>query len=132
MQDKNGLLDFTMIEAQLYPAVIADVLDDLGYRQQAISNDIRPIGPGPRLVGKAFTVLATDVYEVPERSYEKESEAVDCLSEGDVLVATTNGSVSSGFWGELLTTAAMSKGARGAVIDGCTRDSALPVKRTVL
>jgi regulator of RNase E activity RraA len=109
---------------KLYAAVIADVLDDLGLRQQAMDCSLRPIGPGMVVVGRAFTVLATDVYEVPENPYEKELEAVDRLSEGDVLVATTNGSVSSGFWGELLTTAAMSKGARGAVIDGLTRDSA--------
>jgi regulator of RNase E activity RraA len=111
------------LQKSLYAAAIADVLDELGFRQQAMDTGIRPITFGMKLFGRAFTVLATDVYEVPDKPYEKELEAVDQLREGDVLVATTNGSTSSGFWGELLTTAAMSKGARGVVIDGLTRDS---------
>lgn len=117
-------LDFSSMQEELYAAVIVDVLDNLGYRRQAMDGGIRPIGPGLKLAGRAFTVLAVNVYDAPDKPYEKELEAVDHLSEGDVLVATTNGSTSSGFWGELLTTAAMSKGARGAVIDGLTRDSA--------
>jgi len=112
------------MEKKLYSAVIADVLDDLGFRHQAMDHLLRPIGPALNFAGRAFTVLATDVYEVPKSPYEKELEAVDHLSDGDVLVATTNGSTSSGFWGELLTTVAMRRGARGAVIDGLTRDSA--------
>lgn len=116
--------NFTSMGEKLYAAVIADVLDELGLRQQAMHRSLRPVGPGMIVVGRAFTVLATDVYEVPENPYEKELEAVDRLSEGDIMVATTNGSTSSGFWGELLTTAAKSKGARGAIIDGLTRDSA--------
>jgi regulator of RNase E activity RraA len=107
----------------LYSAVLADVLDDLGFRQQAMGPAIRPIESSLKVVGRAFTVIATDTYEVPNKPYEKELEAVDQLSEGEVLVATTNGSTSSGFWGELLSTAAVSKGARGAVVDGFTRDS---------
>lgn len=123
-----GAHDFFTMREKLYAAVIADVLDELGFRRQAMDHSLRPLGPGMVVVGRALTVLATDVYEVPENPYEKELQAVDRLSEGDVLVATTNGSTSSGFWGELLTTAAKSKGARGAVIDGLTRDSAQILK----
>lgn len=115
--------DFSSIQEDLYAAVIADVLDELGYRHQAMDGGIRPMATGLKLAGRAFTVHAIDVYEVPEKPYEKELEAVDRLSTGDVLVATTGGSTSSGFWGELLTTAALSKGARGAIIDGLARDS---------
>jgi 4-hydroxy-4-methyl-2-oxoglutarate aldolase len=120
MQDATS---FSSAEERLYSAVLADVLDDLGFRHQALEPSIRPIGSSSRLVGRAFTVLATDVYEIPENPYVTELEAVDHLAEGDVVVATTNGSTSSALWGELLSTAARSKGARGAVIDGLTRDS---------
>jgi 4-hydroxy-4-methyl-2-oxoglutarate aldolase len=115
-------IDFAVIQEKLYSAVIADVLDDLGYRHQALRHDVRPIDPEYKVVGRAYTVLAADVYETPDEPYLKELQAVDSLSEGDVLVATTNGSASCGLWGELLSTAAISKGARGAVIDGMTRD----------
>lgn len=111
------------IKDKLYSAVLADILDDHGYRNQAIDSGIRPISPAFKTMGRAFTVLATDVYEMPDNPYEKELAAVASLSSGDVLVATTNGSTSCGFWGELLSTAALSNGALGAVIDGFTRDS---------
>jgi 4-hydroxy-4-methyl-2-oxoglutarate aldolase len=123
MSDARDSSRLAEMQEKLYSAVIADILDEFGYRHQAMSQNIRPIDPSFTLMGKAFTALAVDVYEIPENPYEKELEAVDNLSEGDILVATTNGSTSSGFWGELLSTAATSKGARGAVIDGLTRDS---------
>jgi regulator of RNase E activity RraA len=116
-------LDFSAVKETLYTAVIADVLDDLGLRNQALNADIRPIDPSVKLMGRAYTVLATDVYEMPDEPYVKELEAVDALTEGDVVLANTNGSTSCALWGELLSTAAVSKGARGAVIDGFTRDS---------
>ena len=116
-------ISFSSAEEKLYSAVLADILDDLGFRHQALEPNIRPIGSPSKLVGRVFTIVATDVYETTENPYVTELEAVDNLSEGDVVVATTNGSTSSALWGELLSTAARSKGARGAVIDGLTRDS---------
>ncbi|MDP9479621.1 MAG: RraA family protein [Actinomycetota bacterium] len=115
--------DFSALQEELYSAVIADVLDDLGFRHQAMDHTVRPLEACLRLMGRAYTVLAADVYEVPEDPYLKELEAVDALTKGAVLVATTNGSVNGALWGELLSTAAVSKGARGAVVDGLTRDS---------
>jgi 4-hydroxy-4-methyl-2-oxoglutarate aldolase len=123
VSDRQSSISFSSAEEKLYSAVLADILDDLGFRHQALEPTIRPIGSPFKLVGRAFTILATDVYETPENPYVTELEAVDHLSEGDVVVATTNGSTSSALWGELLSTAARSKGARGAVIDGLTRDS---------
>jgi regulator of RNase E activity RraA len=120
----RGSTNYAAVQERLYSAVIADVLDDLGYREQAMGPEVRPLDPSFRILGRALTVLAADVYEQPADPYEKELAAVDALTEGDVLVATTNGSKSCGFWGELLSTAAASKAARGAVVDGFTRDSA--------
>lgn len=123
MSATRNPLDFSSIQEKLYSAVIADILDDFGFRDQAFDHGIRPIDPSFKLVGKAFTILATDVYEVREDPYAKELEAIDGLTEGGVVVATTNGSSGAALWGELLSTAAVSKGSRGAVIDGFTRDS---------
>lgn len=106
----------------LYSAVIADVLDDLGHREQALAPEVTSLLGGSRLFGRALTVNATAVFEIPEEPYRKELEAVDALTEGDVLMAAVSGPGHCGFWGELLTTAAVGKGARGAVIDGYTRD----------
>ena len=108
---------------QFYAAVIADILDDYGYRNQVMSHIIRPLKPETVVAGRAKTVLCSDVYEIPESPYQKEIEAVDRLAANQVLVCTTNGSVRYSFWGELLSTAAVARSATGAVIDGFTRDT---------
>jgi len=68
-------------------------------------------------------VLCVDVYEIPDEPYQQEIAAVDSLKQNDVLVCSTNGSTRICFWGELLSTAARARGARGAVIDGFIRDA---------
>jgi 4-hydroxy-4-methyl-2-oxoglutarate aldolase len=114
--------EFDKLEKELYSAVIADILDDFGVRNNVMHYSINPVTPSMVVMGRAFTILATDIYQEPEKPYELEIEAVDNTSKGEVIVATTNGSTSSGFWGELLTTGAKGHGCRGAIIDGLTRD----------
>lgn len=106
---------------RLYPAVVSDVLDRMGFRQQAMAPDIRPLFPEARLCGRAMPVLAVPAYSIPEKEpYKLEMAAVDHLEPGDVMVVSrTEGS----FWGELLSTAARYRGARGIVVDGYTRDT---------
>ena len=54
--------------------------------------------------------------------YELELKAVDECQPDDVLIAAAGGSVRSGIWGELLTTAALNRGCVGAIVDGAIRD----------
>jgi 4-hydroxy-4-methyl-2-oxoglutarate aldolase len=110
------------LAGELYSAVLSDVLDDLGYRQQIMRHDIRPVFDGAVVFGRALTVLAVDVYEVRPDPYDKEIASTDALRPGDVLVVSTNGSTRIVYWGELLSTAAQVRGGHGAVIDGLTRD----------
>jgi regulator of RNase E activity RraA len=60
-------------------------------------------------------------HEDPE-PYKLELLAVDRCQPDDVLIAAAGGSMRSGIWGELLTTAAVARGAVGAIIDGAIRD----------
>jgi 4-hydroxy-4-methyl-2-oxoglutarate aldolase len=113
---------FTNIESNLYTAVIADSLDELGYRQQAMREDLRPLFPSPCFAGWARTIACVDVFHVPEDPYAKEIEAVDGILVGEVVVVSTVESKRNAPWGELLSTAARARGARGAVIDGLVRD----------
>ena len=117
------MIDFAEVKEKLYSAVIADILDEMGYRNQAMSYDIMPLKEDDVVAGPAFTVLATDVYDIPEHPYKLEFEAVDHLQPGNVLVATTTGSVCSGFWGELLTNGCLKRGAVGCILDGMSRDT---------
>ena len=113
---------FDMMEEHLYAAVISDALDAAGFRQQAMRHTIRPLLPETVVVGRAMPVLCLDVYEIPDEPYQQEIAAVDSLKQDDVLVCSTEGSTRICFWGELLSTAARARGARGAVIEGFIRD----------
>lgn len=106
---------------KLYTPVIADVLDKLGFRNQALHPRIRPLWPEARAAGFALTVQTVPAREVaPVHPYAGELAAVDSLQAGDVLVVSES---AWSFWGELLSTAAAYRGCRGVVLDGPTRDS---------
>ena len=116
------MIDLATIQAELYSGVISDVLDSLGYRQQTMSADIRPVHPEMVVVGRARTVLSVDVYHVRDDCYDKEIEFIDALRKDEVVIACTNRSTRTGLWGELLSTAARARGARGTITDGFVRD----------
>jgi regulator of RNase E activity RraA len=113
---------FDVMERELYVSVVSDILDGLGYRDQAMAATIRPVYPDAVVVGRAHTVLSCDVYSLPDDPYTAEIAAIDSLKPGDVLVAATGNSTRTCLWGELLSTASRARGARGAVIDGHVRD----------
>lgn len=118
--DSRQLLDF--IEKKLYTAVVSDALDDAGLRSQAMREYIRPLPGKDTFAGWARTMLCVDVYSIGEDPYAKEIEALDSVQPDEVLVVSTGKSIRNAPWGELLSTAATARGARGAVVDGLVRD----------
>ena len=121
--DGLGPDEITERLSRLYSAVLCDALDSLGFRRQALTHRTRPISASAKLIGNARTLESYAVDRFPERPYAKELEALDTLVPGDVVVLATNGDVTAAVWGELLSVAASAKGARGAVLDGLTRDA---------
>ena len=115
---------FDTMRDKLNAAVISDILDRLGARERAMRADIRPVYQGAIVVGRAYTVLTANIFQVIDDPYKGEIEAVDSLKSNDIMVVCTNRSTRTCFWGELLSTAARARGARGIVIDGYTRDVA--------
>ena len=113
---------FDQMASQLTSAVLCDILDSLGYRNQAMSDQIAPLEVRYRLFGIARTVLCHDVFEQPENPYEKEIEMIDSIQPNEIAVVCTGQSKSNGFWGELMATAAAARGGRGAIVDGAVRD----------
>ncbi len=110
------------VEKNLYTAVVSDSLDQLGIRHQAMSEYLRPVHTRCKFAGWARTIACSDVYHMPEDPYSIEIEAVDSLLPGEVAVIGTQKSKRNAPWGELLSTAAKARGARGAVVDGLIRD----------
>ena len=83
---------------------------------------IRPLDGSFVCAGRAKTILAVDVYQLSGDPYKMEIESVDSVRPDEVIVACTNNSIRTGFWGELLSTAAQTRGARGVIVDGLVRD----------
>jgi 4-hydroxy-4-methyl-2-oxoglutarate aldolase len=113
---------FDLMAQKLAASVISDILDALGFRDQVMRATIRPLYPEALVVGRAMPVLYAEVFEVPEKPYQMEIEVVDNLKPDDVLVAYAPATAKAALWGGLLSIAAKARGARGAVIEGMTRD----------
>jgi regulator of RNase E activity RraA len=113
---------FMHVETALYTAVVSDALDDLGFRDQAMAERLRPVGASVVFAGWARTVLCEDTYDLDDDPYGMEIEAIDSILPGEVVVVATGESRRNAPWGELLSTAAIARGARGAVVDGLVRD----------
>ncbi len=54
--------------------------------------------------------------------YDLELQSVDSVQADEVMIAAAGGSMRSGIWGELLTTAVLNGGCVGAIVDGAIRD----------
>jgi 4-hydroxy-4-methyl-2-oxoglutarate aldolase len=83
---------------------------------------IRPLRADYAFAGRARTVLWMYVFEHDPNPYETEIKFMDSLRPGDVVIPNSDPSLTNAPWGELMSTAAKQRGARGAVIDSCVRD----------
>jgi regulator of RNase E activity RraA len=110
------------VRERLYAAVICDALDAAGLPHQSPRVPLRNLTTGAPVVGRCRTTLWADMYHADPRPYELELQAVDRCQPDDVFIAAAGGSLRSGIWGELLTTAVRNGGCVGAVIDGAVRD----------
>ncbi len=113
---------FHLIENELYTPVVGDILDGLGYAHQFLPQAIGPLLPEHRVVGRAMPVLMIDVYGPQKKPFGLLTEALDDLRPGEIYLAS-GGAMRCAYWGELLTAAARTRGARGAVVNGFHRDT---------
>ncbi|MEO6870423.1 MAG: RraA family protein [Ginsengibacter sp.] len=116
----------TFIKKHLYVAAVCDILDELGYRNQAMHQRLRPLLPDIKncgFVGRARTLdwLETDLI-AEDDPYGLEIEAIDSLNAGDVVVHSTDQNGTNAPWGELMSTIAKRKGAVGCICDSQVRD----------
>lgn len=111
-----------LMRRHLYSAVVCDALDQAGLPNQSPRVPLRPLTVPGVLIGRAKTTLWADMAHPDPRPYELELQAVDTCRPDDVLIAAAGGSMRSGLWGELLSTAARRSGCVGAIVDGAVRD----------
>jgi regulator of RNase E activity RraA len=115
---------FAWIAEHLYVPALCDVLDDLGHRQQAMHQRLRPLdGENCIIVGRAktFRWMETD-YVVEDDPYGLEIDAMDSIQPGDVIVHSADAGFTNAPWGELMSTVAKRNGAAGCVCDSLIRD----------
>ena len=114
------------IKQHLYVAAVCDILDEMGYRNQAMHQRLRPLLPDMKncgFVGRARTFEWTETNYVDEENpYGLEIEAMDSLNEWDVVIHSTDHNSTNAPWGELMSTIAKRKGVAGCVCDSQVRD----------
>src|SRR5438067_12738121 len=92
------------ISEHLYSSVLADILDDAGHRRQVMRPEVRPLYPGGRVAGRAATMLAVEVSELPAQPYHLLMELLDSLRSGEVVVSSLQAKCQAASWGYLLST----------------------------
>ncbi|MBS1751555.1 MAG: RraA family protein [Bacteroidetes bacterium] len=114
------------IKQHLYVAAVCDILDEMGYRNQAMHQGLRPLLPDIKrcgLIGRARTFKWEETNVIDEENpYGIEIEAMDSLNAGDVVVHSTDLNGSNAPWGELMSTIAKKRGASGCICDSQIRD----------
>jgi 4-hydroxy-4-methyl-2-oxoglutarate aldolase len=100
--------------ARIHTGSLSDALGSIG----ALGTAVRPIVPGARVVGPAFTVKCYPGSIITVHKALMEAPA------GVVLVVDDEGDTRGALWGEVMTHQAMRQGLLGLVTDGPVRDTA--------
>jgi regulator of RNase E activity RraA len=123
---------FALCRAELFTAVVGDVMDKMGLLNQFLPARIQPLREDMVAIGRAMTVLEADVFgdchpgganPVLKQSFGLMLEALDDLKRNEIYICT-GASPTYALWGELMSTRALKLGAVGAVVDGYSRDTA--------
>lgn len=122
---------FALMRQQLFPAVVGDILDTMGFLHQFLSPQIRPLKPDMVMIGRAMPVLESTCFastepqghsELARKPFGLLFEALDDLQRHEVYLAT-GCAPQFALWGGLMTTRAVHLKAAGAVLDGYSRDT---------
>lgn len=94
----------------------AALLHEAMGKRGAMNHDIKPVYPGAKLFGRALTVRCRPSDNLMLHL------AISVAERGDVLVATADGYLESGAWGDIASLAAQLRGVNGLIFDGAVRD----------
>ena len=116
-----------LVRKELFSAVIGDIMDNLGLRNQFLPPQIQPLRSDMVVAGRAMPVLEADAHEPQASPFSDKPfglmlEALDDLKPHEVYICT-GASPDYALWGELMSTRALKLGAVGAVVDGYSRDT---------
>ena len=122
---------FDLARAELFSALIGDVLDANGYYHQFLPQEIKPLSPEMKIVGRAMTVLECDVFgdrvegsanKLMEKPFGLMFHALDDLKENEIYVCSGTSSAYA-MWGGLMSTRAKILKCGGVLLNGYSRDT---------
>ena len=122
---------FELARRDLYTAVVGDIMDLLGFKNQFLPPQIQPLRDDMVVVGRAMPVLEADddggegpgrVNDLLNRPFGLMLQALDDLRVNEIYICSGS-SPTYALWGELMSTAAGNRGAVGAVVNGFSRDT---------
>jgi len=117
---------FQLIRAELFTAVIGDVCDELGMFGRFLPPTVKPLGGRLRgvMAGRAMPVLELDLApgQTNGTPFGRMFEALDSLLPDEIYVSA-GARAGYALFGELMSIAAMKRGAAGVVCNGHVRDT---------
>lgn len=105
----------------VFTAAVNDVLREMGYLYQTLPSAIQGLTMDMRVAGIAFTIKGSKNLRIEDEMPER-AKMLDAIAPYSVCVWDTSGDDESAQWGEIMTMASMSRGCRGAIVDGGVRD----------
>ena len=114
--------DVENLKTTLYSGILCDVMDEMGYRNQALSNQICGLNEDTVIFGPAFTSIGNIVYSMPENPLIAQTKIVDQLGADEIYVLATRGNYNCAVFGELFATAVEMRKGAGVLLDGYARD----------
>lgn len=114
--------DSETLKKTLYSGVLCDVMDQMGYRNQAIGMPIRPLEDETVIFGPAFTSIGTQVYSMPADPLTAQCKVVDQLGADEIYVLAIRGEKNCAVFGELFATAVLGRKGAGVLLEGYARD----------
>ncbi len=116
------------LKDELSTALISDLLDEEGFKNQMLPIEIKPNFSEAKIFGKV-RIMTLKPIEEGENYHEvyKGLYFLEMLDKGDILLIA-NGFKDYAFFGELMSTLSKVNGIEGTIVDGCTRDKAMTIK----
>jgi 4-hydroxy-4-methyl-2-oxoglutarate aldolase len=122
--------DYLRRYRKLYLPAVTDILDKMGYTNQWLGKNIKPIGPVTTIAGEAFTVkYVHSLFNSVEDSIEGDTTMLEKIRDNNVIVVDNGGNELTGLWGGMSALIAKKKGAQGLVIDGAVRDTSYIIEQ---
>ncbi|NLG84294.1 MAG: dimethylmenaquinone methyltransferase [Firmicutes bacterium] len=106
-------------------ASVYDALDAMGYANQCLSLEIKPVTPTCHIAGPAFTIRGSREPRYDDdlkRPQFEDFGLFKAMYDGCIIVINAEVDRYCGHWGEMMSYSARQHGAKGVVIDGGTRD----------